>query len=125
MESAKWVMTIAKLDNKLAGQSSTPYTSLKNTPFCKEQKIVKFDEYKLLYNQIDRLTEVLDRMNTRPQGRQIQQSQPYKPYIHTGRGRGYNSFWVMTAIEEVINKGPVTGIEEDIPLDPNPEDIIL
>ena len=36
-----------------------------------------------------------------------------------------DSFWVMTAIEEVIDKGPVTGIEEDILLDPNPEDIIL
>ena len=39
--------------------------SLKTHPSAKNET-VKFDEYKLLNNQIDRLAEVMDRMNTRP-----------------------------------------------------------
>ena len=66
-------MTKEKSDNKLAGQSSNPYVSIKTHP-SRGNKTVKLDEYKLLYKQIDRLTEVLDRMTIRPQGRQIQQS---------------------------------------------------
>ena len=61
-------MTKEKFDNKLAGHNSTPFMSLKTHPSTKN-KIVKFDEYKLLYNQKDRLTEVLDGMTTRPQDR--------------------------------------------------------
>ena len=39
---------------------------------------------------------------------------------------GTDSFLVMTAVEEVIDKGLMTGIEEDsLLLDPNPEEIIL
>ena len=52
-------------------------------------KIFTFDKHKLLHIQIDTLTEVLDRRTTRPQGRQIQQSRPYKPYIHRDRRRCY------------------------------------
>ena len=63
--------------------------SLKTHPSV-EYKIVRFDEYKLLYNHIDRLKEFLDRLTTRPQGRGTQQSQPYKPYIH--RERDYRQF---------------------------------
>ena len=55
----------------LAGESSTPYISLEIHPSAKN-KIVKFDECKMLDNQIDRLTEVMDRMHTRLQGRQNQ-----------------------------------------------------
>ena len=46
-ESAKHVMTKEKLDKQLAGQSSTPYMSLKTNPLA-NNKTVKFDEYKLL-----------------------------------------------------------------------------
>ena len=52
--------------------SLTTHTSSKN-------KVVKFEQYKLLHSKIDRLKEVLDRMNTRSQGRQTQQSHPIKP----------------------------------------------
>ena len=65
-------MTKEKFGNILAGRSSTPYMSLKIHPSTKNT-VVKFDEYKLLYNQIERLIEVLDRMAIRPQGRQTQQ----------------------------------------------------
>ena len=86
VESAKRVMAMKKLDVQLAGQSSSPYMSLKMHASAKN-KIVKFDEYELLNDQIDRLTEVIDRMNTRPQDQQTQQSRPYEPYIHCGRVR--------------------------------------
>ena len=49
-------------------------------------QIVKFDEIKLLDNQIDRLAEVIDKMNTRPQGSQNQKTRPYMPQLHRGRG---------------------------------------
>ena len=68
LESVKQVMTKEKMDNKLAGQSSTPCMPFKIYPST-ENKIVKFDECKLLYYQIDRLREVQDRMTTKPQGR--------------------------------------------------------
>ena len=55
--------------------------SLKTHPIEKH-KCVNFDEYKLLDSKIDKLAEITDKMNTRPQGRQIQQNKPYKPYIH-------------------------------------------
>ena len=48
------------------------------------------DEHNVLHNQIDRLTEIMDRVNTRLQGRQNQQPRPYKPYIQ--RGRGHRNF---------------------------------
>ena len=92
VKSAKFVMNKEKLDKQLAGQSSTPYMSFKlhHSEKCIS---VKFDEYKLLDNQTDRLVEVMDKMNTRPLGRQIQQDWIYKPYIHRGRGcRNYPSY---------------------------------
>ena len=61
-------MTKEKLDSKLGDESSTTYMSLKTHPST-ENKIKKFDEYKLLHNQIGILTEVSNRMTTRPQGR--------------------------------------------------------
>ena len=67
-ESDKWVNTKERLDYKLAGQSSTPYMSLKTHPSATNKRVM-FDQHNLLHNQIDRLTEVLDRMNTRPKGR--------------------------------------------------------
>ena len=36
-----------------------------------KNKIVKFDEYKLLNNQIDRLAEIIDKINKRPQGKKL------------------------------------------------------
>ena len=89
----------------------------------RSNKIVKYDEYKLLYNQIDRLTEVLNGINAMPQGKQIQQSQPYKPYIH--RGRGYRQFPIHDS-----NRGSYRqrcndrNREDTFPLDPNQEDVI-
>ena len=56
-------MTKENLDNKLAGQSSTPYMSLK-TPLYNEH-IVTVDEHKLLHNQIKRVTEILNRTNAK------------------------------------------------------------
>ena len=61
------------MDKQLAGQRSTLYMLLKIHPSAKN-KIIKVDEYKLLTNQIDRLAEVMDRMNTRSQDRQNQQN---------------------------------------------------
>ena len=55
--------------------------SLKTHPSAKN-KTVKFDEYALLKNQIDRLADVLNGMNTRPHIRQNQRNRPYKPQIH-------------------------------------------
>ena len=55
-------------------------------------KIPNFGKHQLLNNQIDRLTEVWDRMNTRSQCRHTQQPRPYKPYVHRGKGRGYRQF---------------------------------
>ena len=84
-------MTKDKWHKQLAGQSSTPYMSPKTYPFEK-CKYVRFDEDKLMDNQIDRLEEVLEKMNTRPLGRQNQQNRLYKPYIHRGRCcRNYSS----------------------------------
>ena len=58
-----------------------------------ENKTVKFDECKLLNNQIERFAEVMERINTRPQGTHNQQNRPFKPYIHRGRGhRNYPSY---------------------------------
>ena len=48
VESSKRVMTKEKLDSKLAGKSSNLYMSLKTYPSTKK-KVVKFDEYTLLY----------------------------------------------------------------------------
>ena len=57
VEGAKRVMTKEILHNKVAGQNSrTPYMSLKTHPSTKN-KIVKFAEYRLLHNKIDRLTK--------------------------------------------------------------------
>ena len=92
VEGTKCVMTKEKLNKQTTGQSSTPYKSLKAHPSAKD-KIVKFDEYKLLNNQIDRLAEVMDIINNRPKGRQNKQKRPYKPYIQRGRGhRDYPSY---------------------------------
>ena len=46
-----------------------------------------FDEYILLDNQTDRLREVMDKINARPQPKQV-----YKPYIHNGGGCGHRIF---------------------------------
>ena len=43
VKSVKTVLIKEKLDNKLAGQSSNPYMSLKTHPSAKN-KIVRFDE---------------------------------------------------------------------------------
>ena len=64
-KSSKCVMTKEKLDKQLAGQSSIPYMSIKTHPSTKNN-IVKFDEYKLMNNQIDRLAEVMERTKTKP-----------------------------------------------------------
>ena len=40
-----------------------------NTPLCKNINL-KFGEYKLLDDQIERVAEGMDRMNARPQDRQ-------------------------------------------------------
>ena len=75
---------------------------------------------------MDELTEVFDRKNTRPQGRQIQQSWPINLISKEAEAEDTDIFWVMTLVEEVIDNNLMTGIEEDILLlDPNPEDIIL
>ena len=55
VDNVKHVMTKEKLDKQLESKSSTPYMSLKTNPSTKI-KIVKFNEYKLLNNQIDKLT---------------------------------------------------------------------
>ena len=95
---------------------------LKAHPSAKN-KMVKFDGHKLLHNQIGKLTEVMDNMKTMPEGRQIQQNRPYKPYIHRGRDRHCRHFPVMTKAEKIIDRGLLTGIKEDILLlDPKPED---
>ena len=93
-----------------------PHTCPLRHTSCKEQ-IVKFDEYKLLNNQIDRLTEGLNGMNIRPQSRQNQQSRPYKPYIVEAE---VTVFLVMTEAEEIIDKGHMTGKEEYFVRDTNP-----
>ena len=44
-------------------------------------------------NQINRLTEVMDKMNAIPQGRHNQQNIPYKHFIHRHRGhRDFSSY---------------------------------
>ena len=63
------------------------------THHSEKYKSVKFAKYKLLDNQINRLGEVMDIMNTRPLGRQNHQNRPYKPYIHRERcHRRYPSY---------------------------------
>ena len=65
-------------------------------------------------------------MNTRPKGRQNQQTRLYKPYIHRGRGRGHRNFPSMTEADEIIDKYHITGIEEALLLlGPHPEEIIF
>ena len=99
--------------------------SLKTHPSAMN-KIVKFDEHKLLHNQIDRLRNVSDGMNIRVQCRKTQQSRPCKPYIHGGRGRGYRQF-------PNYNRGRGNYRQRSYDrnsrryffLDPNPEDSIL
>ena len=59
VESAKHVVTEEKLEKQIAGQSSTPYMSLKTYPSEKHES-VRFYEHKLLDNQIDRLAKVMD-----------------------------------------------------------------
>ena len=68
VESAKHIIIKEKLDKLLTGQSSTLYILLKTHPY-ERCKSVKFDEYKLLGNQIDRLAEVMAKMSTRDLGR--------------------------------------------------------
>ena len=41
---------------------------------------------------MDRLAEIIDRINAIPQGRQNQINRLYKPYIHKGKGRGYRNY---------------------------------
>ena len=48
-------------------------------------EIFLLDRYKYLDNQIDRLTEVKNKMNTRSQCSQTEENRPYKPYIYRGR----------------------------------------
>ena len=89
--SAKCVITKEKLHKQLTGQNTTPYISLKTHP-SEKWKSVKFDEFKLLDNQTEKVAEVIDKMNTGPPGRQNQQNRPYKFYIHRDRSRGHNNY---------------------------------
>ena len=75
VESAKCVVTKGNLDKQLVGQRSTPYMSLK-IHSSEKQKSVKFDEYKLLEKQINRLVEVKGSRKTGPQERQNQVNRP-------------------------------------------------
>ena len=87
--------------------------------------MVKFDEQKLLYNQIDRIKEVFDRMNTMPQGKLISLDLK-SPISIESEAEATDSFAVMTETEEIINKDLIREIEEGILLlDTNPEDIVL
>ena len=123
MESSKRVMTKQKLDNKLADQKSSPCFSLKRHPSA-VNNIVKFHEHKLLHNQMDRLTEVFDRINTTSQVRQCRSLNIISPISIEAEVK--DSFPVMTEAEKLIYRGLMTGIEEDILLlDPNPEDITV
>ena len=87
LETDIHVRTKTKLDKQLAGQSPTPYMSLTHT--SEKYRSFKFDEYKLLENQTDRLSEAIDKMDTRPQGKQ---NRFCKPYIPRCRGRGYRNY---------------------------------
>ena len=53
---------------------------------------IRFDECTLLDNHIDRMAEDIDKMNTRPQGRQNQQNTLYKLYIKRGRSRHHRNY---------------------------------
>ena len=53
---------------------------------------VKFDEYKFLKTQYDRLAEDMDKIDTRPSGRKNLQNKYYKPYIHRGRARHHRNY---------------------------------
>ena len=83
------------MNSKFIGQSSKSYMLLKTHP-SEKNKTVKFDEYKLLCNQIDRKTEVINRMNTRPQGRQTQQSKLINTISIEAKAEVTDSFPVMT-----------------------------
>ena len=84
---------------------------------------MKFDKYKLLYIQIDRLTEILNRMTTRPHGR-LNSPDHINPI--SIKAEVTDSFPVMTVVEEAADKGLMTGIKEDILLlDQTPEDIMI
>ena len=46
----------------------------------------------MLGNQTDRLSEVIDKMMTRPLGRKNKRNRPHKPNIYRGRGKGYKNY---------------------------------
>ena len=80
--------------------------------------MVKFDKHKLLYNQIGRLTEALDRKDTTSQDRQNHQS-------ITGKGRGYRQFPSHDRGKGNYSQMSYDRNRRDIfLLDPNEEDII-
>ena len=78
VDSAKHIMTKLKLDKYKS--KLNPMHPLKMHS-SEKPKSVKFDEYKFLDNQIDRLAEVIHKINTRSLGRQNQQDTPYRLYI--------------------------------------------
>ena len=127
-ESANHVMTKEKLKKKeIAGQSTTPYISLK-THLSEKHKPVKFDEYSLLNNQIDRLAEVIDRLNTRLKGKKNQQNRPYNPFIHRDRGHRHYPSYDRGMIEgkAISDGGLMIEIEEDtLYSEANPEVITI
>ena len=82
-----------------------------------------FAEKKLLHNQINRLTDILDRMNTRPKCRGTHQFRPYKPI--SIEAEVIDSFLVMTEAEEIRQRYYYRNRRGIILLDPNPEDIIF
>ena len=53
-------------------------------------------------------------MITIPRGRQIQKYKPYKHYIHIGRGTAIENFPVTTVVKEILHRGYMKEIREDI-----------
>ena len=100
------------------------------TPPSENHKSVKFDEYKLLDNQISRLAEIMHRVNTRSWGRQNNKIDLLSlTFINAESEDAENILTIAEAMieaEVISGRGVMIEREEDTLLsDTNPEIITI
>ena len=88
VETAKRILTKAKLDKQLTRQSfSSPFMSIREGP----SRRISFDTREELNNKIDKMMVMIGKLAAKDSGRTRQ----LKPQIHQNKGRGQNRGYVQ------------------------------